>query len=151
MVIGRHKRHRLLRDLANAMGDVATIAARHRMSRDALAAWMDEPDVRRAIVRMCKASDVQAEMALSQFRLHAATRLLRLATAEVAQKGDETIRRACRDVLTLQPPAVRDEQFDPNEVSEAEVAAVMAEMEAEVRRAEAAARRCDAAPVACEG
>jgi len=96
---------------------------------------MDESANRCTIARMCRSADVQAELLLSQFRLHAATRLVRLATAEVSQRGDETIRRACQDVLTTQPPSANAdaEAFDPDFVDAAQI---VAEIEAATREAQ---------------
>jgi hypothetical protein len=124
MAMGSRARGRLLRDLAGAGSDLDRVAQRHRLSREQLATWMDRPENRRALAALCRAADLHAELALSRYRVHAATRLVQIAASAEAKKGDETIRRACQGVLTLQPPALRRERA----ADDAEEAALDAEL-----------------------
>lgn len=92
----------LIRDLLEAQADVVSIAQRHGMTVEALAAWADRPGVRRALLGMCRLADLQAQLLVSRYRLVAVTRLIGQAT-QSGDAGDgvnaEGARRACADLL----------------------------------------------------
>jgi hypothetical protein len=89
----------LLNDLANAEHDVLSLAERHGLSLEALVAWSQRPETRRALAGLCVLADAQAQVLLSRYRLVAATRLITQVTAEANALPPEQVRKACVDLL----------------------------------------------------
>lgn len=89
----------LLDDLAIAEHDVLSLADRHGLSLDALIAWAQRPDTRRALAGLCVLADAQAQLLLSRYRLVAASRLIAQVTAEADALPAEQVRKACVDLL----------------------------------------------------
>jgi len=89
----------LLNDLANAEQDVLSLAERHGLSLEALVAWSQRPETRRALAGLCVLADAQAQVLLSRYRLVAATRLITQVTAEANALPPEQVRKACVDLL----------------------------------------------------
>lgn len=102
--IGHRKHIRLVRDILEAQHDLVSLAERHGMSPEALAAWARAGETRACLSELCTLADLQTQLLLSRYRTLAATRLVRIATADAATDSKQELdvaRRACVDLLKL--------------------------------------------------
>ena len=103
--LGPTRSRRLVRDLVAAEHDLIELARRHSLSPDDLAEWVAHPDHQQTLAGLCMLADMQTQILLSRYRLLAAGRLIRLATAEQDSDGasvnKDTARRACVDLLKI--------------------------------------------------
>lgn len=116
---------------APAGAGLSAVARRRGMTIDELARWAVEDaegvTALDALAALRRLEDARAALVVSRMRVRAATALLRL-----AQEADseETRRKACADLLTLEPPTHGDERGE-----EAEAPAVDEATEALLREA----------------
>ncbi|MFN3166029.1 MAG: hypothetical protein ACE37H_03080 [Phycisphaeraceae bacterium] len=118
----------LLDDLASAEYDVLSLARRHGLSLDALIAWADRPETRRALSGLCVLADAQAQLLLSRYRLAAATRLIAQVTAEADALPAEQVRKACVDLLKIELSRATDLSLAGEADEDAEFEALRAAM-----------------------
>lgn len=94
---------KLLADLVLAERDVLALAAGHHLSLAELAEWFDRPGRADTIARLCRLADLQCQALLSRYRLIAASRLIAQAGNEDGSLGPEQVRKACVDLLKINP------------------------------------------------
>jgi hypothetical protein len=102
--LGPTRTRRLIRDLVAAEHDLFELARRHRLLPDDLAVWVSDAANQQTLAGLCMLADLQTQVLLSRYRLLAAGRLIRLATAEEADpssSANDTARRACVDLLKM--------------------------------------------------
>lgn len=92
----------LLEDLARADDPPHEIARRHGLSPAELTRWAATPEAARLIDETRRLADDRAAMAVSRARVAAAHALHRLA---LDAEHPETARKACVDLLKLEPRA----------------------------------------------
>ena len=96
----------LLADVLEARHDVVALAAAHRMTPEALAAWAGRDATQRTLHGLCVLADVQTQLMLSRCRTLAVTRLVQQATQTPGDNGEpvsaEQARKACVDLLKLE-------------------------------------------------
>jgi len=100
---------RLITDILEAQQDPVSLAEDHGMRPDELAQWINEPTVLRCLKGLCLLADLQTQWMLSRYRVHAASRLIALATQE--EKAD-VARRACVDLLKMELKRTEREGMD---------------------------------------
>ena len=91
----------LITDIVAALHDPTELSKAHNLSLDDLAVWISDPINRRALHGVCVLSDLQAQVLLSRYRLHAAGRLIKLATEDEPGMSRDVARRACVDLLKM--------------------------------------------------
>lgn len=105
--IGKEKSARMLDDLLHARHDLLKLGPAHGVKPDELAEWINQPQIQRVLVSLSRLADFQPQMLLSRYRSLAVSRLIKLATAEPADDGEQghkiadLARRACVDMLRI--------------------------------------------------
>ena len=92
----------ILDDLLESGGDIGALARRHGMTLVELGEWADSDRTRRTLARLCRLADSHAQVAVSRFRVHAASRLAAHATSAGGDLSHEQVRKACVDLLKTQ-------------------------------------------------
>ena len=88
----------LIEDLIAAQHDLLSLAREHGLDFQALSAWANDPANAACLRGLCLLADMQAQLLVSRYRVHAASRLIRLTGDE---SPDDLARRACVDLLKL--------------------------------------------------
>ena len=97
-----HKDRRdLIADIVAALHDPIELCQSHGLSLDDLGEWILDPKNQQALSGICVLSDLQAQILLSRYRLHAAGRLIKLATEDSPEVSRDVARRACVDLLKM--------------------------------------------------
>lgn len=107
---------RLMTEMVEGRLDVAYWARRGKLPGKALRHWLSKGEELAVLGGLCTLADLQTRLMLARYQLHAATRLIKLATSEEtdsAAKADVT-RKACVDLLRMElaPRAEVDEAED---------------------------------------
>jgi hypothetical protein len=100
----------LLKEIVGtSLGPLAHLGDTINLTLDQVSEWIARPENRRHIFNLLGLLDAQTQLLISQQRVMAAAQLARLAADDTA--GPETVRRACKDLLSLRlversrPPA----------------------------------------------
>jgi hypothetical protein len=96
----------LLARLAEGAPLLSELAQEMGLTLPELGEWAARPGNQAAILALTRLSDWRGQMIVSRFRAEAAIRLVQLATGSEA--NDETVRKACVDVLRAQVPSLRE-------------------------------------------
>lgn len=99
--LNSQERRALIADIVSSLHDPIELSQSHGLSLDDLALWIANPQNQRALSGICVLSDLQAQVLLSRYRLHAAGRLIKLATEESPDISQDVARRACVDLLKM--------------------------------------------------
>lgn len=94
-------RRNLIADIVAALHDPIELCQSHGLSLDDLGEWILDPKNQQALSGICVLSDLQAQVLLSRYRLHAAGRLIKLATEDGPEVSRDVARRACVDLLKM--------------------------------------------------
>ncbi len=90
---------RVLRDVYSMVREAPEIAARHGLTMRELASWASAEEQGATVAGLCRLEDARAELLFRRARVKAVIRLTRL-TGEAS--GEETRRKSCVDLLTLE-------------------------------------------------
>jgi hypothetical protein len=88
----------LMEDLIAAQHDLLSLAREHGLDFEALSAWANDPANVARVRGLCLLADMQAQLLLSRYHVHAVSRLVQLIGD---QNADDLSRRACVDLLKL--------------------------------------------------
>lgn len=99
--LNNKERRDLISDIVAALHNPIELCQSHGLSLDDLASWISDPTNRQTLGGICVLSDLQAQVLLSRYRLHAAGRLIKLATADSPDVSRDVARRACVDLLKM--------------------------------------------------
>lgn len=94
-------RRDLIADIVSALHGPIELSQTHDLSLEDLALWVADPKNQRTLSGICVLSDLQAQVLLSRYRLHAAGRLIKLATEDSPEVSRDVARRACVDLLKM--------------------------------------------------
>jgi hypothetical protein len=125
-----YRGRRILADMMAGRHDLAALAAKHRVTRQALVDWMAQPAQQRTLANQRRLEDYQAQLYLSRCRSMAVARLVDMTAPPASEEGADAKpdakaadvrRRACVDLLkaellraTAAPrPDDDDEPADP--------------------------------------
>jgi len=100
-ILNNKDRRNLIADIVAALHDPIELCQSHGLSLDDLGAWISDPKNQQALSGICVLSDLQAQILLSRYRLHAAGRLIKLATEDGPDMSRDVARRACVDLLKM--------------------------------------------------
>ena len=84
---------------AASLGPLARLTEKVDLTLDQIGEWVAKPENRRNIFNLVALLDAQAQLLISQQRVVAAAHLAHIAADQNAPP--ETVRRACKDLLTL--------------------------------------------------
>lgn len=96
----------LLARLAEGAPSLDDLAGEMSLTLPELGEWAARPSNQAALAAIARLSDWRGQMIVSRFRAEAAVRLVQLATGSDA--SDETVRKACVDLLRAQVPSLRE-------------------------------------------
>lgn len=101
--ISTTKRDGLIHDLIHADFDLTVIQSKYGLTPDSLSRWVLEEANHRCLTGLCVLADIQTQILLSRYRLHAAVKLYQLASLETEDDKAvrDIVRRACVDLLKL--------------------------------------------------
>jgi hypothetical protein len=98
-LIGRTRTSRLISAILSAKHDLAALAKENKLTPRQLANWIAEPEHQRLLQSLRTLADLQTQLLLSQYRLHATSRMLRIVADQETEH--ELARKAAVDLLKL--------------------------------------------------